>query len=117
MKQQNLASGQRKIEVRALRHHADQSFDGNLFLPDIVLTNPCLTAGRLHARGQNSYRRRLSCTVGAEQAEYFSDRNVQGQSIQRDDLGMLLRLLAAARRRRAKPASSGKRRRGSVDLA
>ena len=93
MKNQNLARRQRKIQVRALRHHADQQLDPRLFFPHIVLADPGLARSWTHARGQHSDRGGFSRAVRSEQAENLSRQNFQRKSVEGRNLG--LGLLAA----------------------
>src|SRR6202166_5031338 len=51
VKDENLASGQRKIQVGALRYDADQALDLSLLLPHIVLPDPSLAGSRPHSGG------------------------------------------------------------------
>jgi hypothetical protein len=57
VKQQNLTRRQGKIEVRALRNHANQAFYLDLFFPDIVLANPGRAPRWSYPRSENSYSR------------------------------------------------------------
>jgi hypothetical protein len=72
VEEQNFTGGERKIEVGTLCNHANQPFDGNLFLPDFVLANPGLAARRPHTGGEDSHRSRFARAVGSEQTEDLS---------------------------------------------
>src|SRR5208283_176394 len=72
VKEQNFASGERKIKIRTLSHDSDEPLHSNLFLPDIELADPGLAGGGPHTGGEDTYRRGLACSVGTEQAEDFS---------------------------------------------
>ena len=54
MKEQNFASGKRKVKVRTLCNHANQLLDRDLLRPHIMLANPGLAARRSHAGGEDS---------------------------------------------------------------
>ena len=86
MEEQNFASGERKIEIRTLRYHSDQPLDRDLIPPDIMLANPSLAAGRSHAGGEDSNRRRLARAVRSEQTEDLSRRNLKREAVESNDL-------------------------------
>jgi len=91
VKGKDFARSQRKIQVGTLGHDADQAFDGNLRLPDIVLADERLAAGGADARSENPDGGGLAGAVGPEEAENLSGQNVKGDAVERDDfrLGLL----------------------------
>src|SRR5208337_427639 len=119
VEEQNLASGEGEVEVGTLRDNANQAFDRDLFLPDVVLANPGLPAGWPHARGEDSHCRGLAGAIGPQQAENFARGNVQRQTVEGDDLRLrlLLLVLAAPGRRAECAGASAEWRRRSVHLA
>jgi topoisomerase-4 subunit A len=54
MKRQNLAGREREIEIRLLRHDANQPFDGDPLVPHLRTANPGLSRCRANACGQNA---------------------------------------------------------------
>ena len=116
MKNQNLASGQRKIQVGTLRHNSDQVLDSGLFFPHVVLANPGLARRWPHPGGQDTDRGGFARAVGAKQAENLSRKNFQRKPVERRNLD--LRLLPAFRiGARNKASGSAQWRRGVIDLA
>ncbi len=77
MEHKNLSRGKRKVEVGTLRYNSDQAFDGNLFFPHFVLTNPCLSSSRTHPRRENPNGSRLTRAVGPQQAENLARENIK----------------------------------------
>src|SRR5262245_52591294 len=51
---ENLAGGQREVEVRALLYHADEALGLDLFLPDVVRADEGAPAGGFGAGGENA---------------------------------------------------------------
>jgi hypothetical protein len=49
VEQQDLARGEREIEIRTLAHDADQPLHFHLLRPHVVVADPCLPACRSHA--------------------------------------------------------------------
>ncbi len=91
MKDQDLACGQGEVEIRTLRDDSNQALDRDLILPDFVLADPCLAAGGLHARGENSDGRGFARAVGTEQTKDFAGGDVEREAVERDNfrLGLL----------------------------
>src|SRR3984957_11508807 len=119
VKKQNLARGKRKVEIRTLRHHADQAFYRDLLFPNVVIAYPGLAAGWLHAGGQDSYSSGLARAIWSEKAEDFTRVDVERKAVERDNLGFRLFVFLVAsllsggfhvRRRRARASSERRRR-------
>src|SRR5262245_32103354 len=105
MEEQDLASRECEVEIRTLPDDADQALHFDLLCPHVVITDPHLTTGWPHARGQNSDRRRLARAVWTKQSEDLSATNIERQSIQRYNLARGLVLVFAAWN---KPTACGK---------
>src|SRR6266403_1758933 len=88
VKKENLARGQREIQIRPLRYYSDHAFYRDLLFPDFVLPDPGLTSGRAYSRRENPNRRGFAGAVRAQQSENFTGRNLQCQTIESDDLGL-----------------------------
>src|SRR5882672_9025785 len=116
VKEQNFARGQREIEVRSLRYHADQAFYRDLLFPDVVRSDPGVSGGRPHPCSENSYGRGFARTVGSQQSENFSRRNLQRQTIEGDNLGLGLLVGLSAPRRDDEPPARCERGRGRINL-
>ncbi len=82
MEGQDLAGGQREIEIRTLRHDADEALDRGLVGPDFVVADPGLAGGGVGSGGQNSDGGGFSGAVGTEQSEDFSRKNFEGESVE-----------------------------------
>ncbi len=114
---EDLASGQREIQIRALRDHADQPLDGDLLLPDVVFADERLAAGGTDACRKNADGCGLAGAVGAEKAEDFPGQDIEGDSIERDDFRLGQFALGLRRAERETPRAGGHGRGRVVDLA
>src|SRR5262249_10463940 len=115
MENEDLPSGQGKIEIGALRNDADEALGRHTVRPDFVRTHPRAPGGRAQAGREDAVRGRLARAVRAKQAEDLAGLDLERESIQREDLellGPLSRLCEGARR----AAYRGARRRGVIDL-
>jgi hypothetical protein len=116
MERQDFVGRQRKIEICALGHNADQPLYRNLLLPNIVVADPGLAAGWSHAGCKNTHGRRFAGSVRPKETENLAGNNFQGQAIERGNLRFgLLGTLGASTRAEARGRSHGRRR--VVDLA
>ena len=106
MKHQDLASGQREIQIRALLHDADQALGFDLLAPDVMFADPRLAARGPHARGQDSEGGGLAGAVGAQKSEDLSRFHFEREAVQGDNLEILL-LLGTARSRHGKSRRAG----------
>src|SRR5215213_1942519 len=105
MKEQDLASREREVEIWPLRDDANESLHFYLLCPNVVVADPRLAARWPHASCKNPDCRRLAGAVWTKQAKDFPAAHVERQSIQRDDLSRRLVLFTTW----AKP-TCGKRR-------
>jgi len=117
VKREDLASGQREIQIGALGDHADEALDGDLLLPDVVFADERLAAGGADTRGENADGRGFAGAVGSEQAEAFSGQDVEGNSVERHDFRLALLALGFRRPEREASRAGGHRRSGVVYLA
>src|ERR1035441_7739072 len=119
VKSQDFARRERKIQIGALRHHADQPLGLHLFPPPIEFADKDPTAGGLRPRGQTSDGGRFPRAVGAEQTENFTRADFEGDPIQRHQIELFRRLfLVGGTSRREGEACPASRhgRRSVVDL-
>jgi hypothetical protein len=93
VKNENLAGGQGKIQVRTLGNHTDQALDLGRFLPHVVLANPGVPRGWPHTGGEDSDGGGFAGAVWAQKAENLSGQNLERKSVEGRDLR--LRLLPA----------------------
>src|ERR1051326_1354136 len=113
MIEQDLARGEREVEVRSLCNDADQSLHLDLLSPHVEVADPCLTVCRAHACGKYADSRRLAGAVWTKQPEDLAACDVERKAVQRHDLARRLLILATW----AKPATGSKRWRGCIDFA
>jgi hypothetical protein len=71
VEEENLARGEREIQVRALRHDSDLTLGSRLVAPDVISADPCSAAGWANASGQNTDGGRLSRPIGAEEPKMW----------------------------------------------
>ena len=119
VEEEDLARGQREVEVRPLRHDADPPLDGDSADPDLLLADPGAARRRPDARRQHADRRRLAGAVRAEQAEDLAGPDLERQVVERHDLDLLLSVGSRAAREgnaHEAPARRRGRRRRGIDL-
>src|SRR5579859_2438098 len=113
---QNLARGQREIEVRALGNNADLALGGGLILPDIVSADPGCAAGGANTGGQDAHGRGFTRAIRTEKAENLSGSYIEVNAIERNNLRLWL-LVALAPRGGSIAAYRSGRWSGVVNLA
>src|SRR5215467_13594119 len=90
MKQKDLPSREREIQIGPLLHHANQTLGLYLLLPDLVCTDPGFAAGGPHAGSEDADGGGLAGAVWAQQSKNFAGIHIEGNSIYRDDFDLLL---------------------------
>jgi hypothetical protein len=81
-----LAPGQVGVHARALGDHADRLPHGAGLGPDVVARHSRLAGVRSGQRRQHLHCRGLARAVRAEQSEYGSGRNLEGETVQSPNL-------------------------------